>query len=314
MRIKIYRANTLANAMALVRAEMGADAFILSTRSTAEGVELTASAESAEELLTPYAAMPPMFATPATPAANPALAWHGVPAAMAARLAAGRLPDTLRSELQFAPLPLSAGDSPLLIAGVPGAGKTLTTARLATRLVLAGARPLVITADGRRAGAAEELAAYTRLLGINLVVASHPATLTRALQHRSAGAPVLIDTTGANPFDQADLDCIEALAVTAGATAVLVLPAGQDSHEAEDQAAAFATCGIRLLLPTRLDLARRLGGIVSAAAAGRMTLTEAGTGPGASDGLTRLTPEFLAARLSRTPPQTHQADHVRSQR
>jgi flagellar biosynthesis protein FlhF len=62
-----------------------------------------------------------------------------------------------------------------------------------------------------------------------------------------------------------------------------------------------------LLVPTRLDLARRLGGIVAAAASGRMTLTEAGTGPGASDGLTRLTPEFLAIRLSRTASQPRQA-------
>jgi flagellar biosynthesis protein FlhF len=321
MRIKIYRAATVANAMALLRKELGPDAFILATRRTGSGIELTAALDVPEDMPggapETLAALPPRSEAPRSeaprseaPRAAPsdsALIWHGVPAALAARLSAGRLAETLRAELRFGTLPLDANVPPLLIAGGPGAGKTLTTARLATRLVLAGARPLVITADGRRAGAAEELAAYTRLLGINLVVASHPATLARALQHRTTAAPVLIDTTGANPFDQADLDAIEALAVTAAANAVLVLPAGQDPHEAEDQAAAFATAGIGLLVPTRLDLARRLGGIVAAAASGRMTLTEAGTGPGASDGLTRLTPEFLAIRLSRTASQPRQA-------
>ena len=73
---------------------------------------------------------------------------------------------------------------PLLLVGPPGAGKTLTVARLATRLVMAGITPMVITADGKRAGATEQLAAFTRLLGISLIVASHPVTLGRALTRR----------------------------------------------------------------------------------------------------------------------------------
>jgi flagellar biosynthesis protein FlhF len=295
MRLKLYRARSVTEAMAQVRAELGADALILSTRRTAGGVELTAALEPADD------------ARPPAPVAQPAghtasLIWHGLPAEVAARLAVGKLAETLPTLLRFEALPLTEAGPPLLLVGPPGAGKTLTTARLATRLVLAGIRPLVITADGRRAGAAEELAAYTRLLGISLVVASHPATLARALQHRAEGTPVLIDTTGASPFDPGDVEALAALAATAAATPVLVLPAGQDPHEAADQACSFAEAGARHLLPTRLDLARRLGGIVTAAAAGSLALTEAGTGPGASDGLTNLTAEFLAHRLSRITP------------
>ena len=40
--------------------------------------------------------------------------------------------------------------------------------------------PLVITTDGKRAGAAEELAAFTRILGIPLLIANHPVGLERA--------------------------------------------------------------------------------------------------------------------------------------
>jgi flagellar biosynthesis protein FlhF len=298
MRLKLYRARSVTEAMAQVRAELGADALILSTRRTAAGIELTAALDPEYD---PPAPPPP------PPPSTAALTWHGLPPEVAATLAAGPLPDTLQTLLRFSDLPLSGDAPPLLLIGPPGAGKTLTTARLATRLVLAGQRPLVITADGRRAGAAEELAAYTRLLGISLVVASHPATLARALQHRSPGAPVLIDTTGASPFNPQDMEALAALAATASATPLLILPAGQDPHEAADQAAAFAGAGARHLLPTRLDLARRLGGIVTAAAAGPLALTEAGTGPGASDGLTPLTPAFLAeklARISQSTPRT----------
>jgi flagellar biosynthesis protein FlhF len=198
-------------------------------------------------------------------------------------------------------LPLVRDGPPLLLAGMPGAGKTLTVARLATRLVLAGIKPLVITADGRRAGAAEELAAYTRLLGISLVVASTPATLGRALAQRQADTPVLIDSPGINPFAEAELADLAELVKVSGASCVLVMPAGQDVAEASEQALAFVPLGVRHVLPTRLDLTRRLGSLLGVAATADLILTEAGIGTGATDGLAPLTPEFLAERLGHSP-------------
>ena len=77
---------------------------------------------------------------------------------------------------------------------------------------------------------------------------------------------------------------------------VLVLPAGLDPAEAADQAQAYVAAGARLLVATRLDLARRLGGTLAAAGRG-LALAEAGIGPGAADGLLPITPAWLAARL-----------------
>ncbi len=294
--------------MALVRDDLGPEALILSTRRVADGVEITAGLDSAD-------APPPTLAAPVsmeTPskAASAGLAFHGVPAALAARLAGPDLAGALRAALRFGTLPLARHGPPILLAGMPGAGKTLTVARLATRLVLDGISPLVITADGRRAGAAEELAAYTRLLGIGLVVASTPATLARALGQRQPGMPVLIDTAGINPFATDELDDLRALAGMARAEPILVMPAGQDPAEAEEQALAFALLGARHLLPTRFDLARRLGSVVAAAAAAELTLTEAGIGPGATDGLAALTPEFLAERLGSAPVSASASAHA----
>ncbi len=209
----------------------------------------------------------------------------------------------LAAALRFGTLPLGAGAPPLLVTGPPGAGKTLTIARLATRLTLAGFPPLVVTADGRRAGAAEQLAAFTRVLGLPLLVADEPVALSRALARRERGAPALIDSAGLDPFDpheREELAGLAGLAGAAGATLVLVLPAGLDPAESADLAGAFAEAGTTLLVPTRLDLARRLGGILAAAAAGHM-LTEAGVGPGAADGLRPLTPAVLAERLMAGP-------------
>lgn len=288
MRLKLYRAPTMAEAMGRVRAELGPDALILATRRVAEGVEITAALEPE----------PPPLPAARDPERERLLAYHDVPQPLYMALGHGPLDAALAAALSFAPLPLGGEHRPVLLAGPPGAGKTLTAARLATRLVLAGTRPLVITVDGRRAGAVEQLAAFTRLLGIELVVASHPVTLGRALARRPSGTPVLIDAFGTDPFDPAQREEVAAFVATADAAVALVLPGGLHPAEAAELAGAFAEIGATLLIATRLDQARRLGGVLAAAHAGRLALTEAGIGPGAAEGLAALTPAFLAQRLA----------------
>jgi flagellar biosynthesis protein FlhF len=285
MRLKLYRAASVPEAMAQLRAELGPEALILSTRRAGNGVELTAALEVDDE--------PP-------PLAQADLAYHGVPGRLAARLEGPFLAASLAGMLRFGALPI-APTRPLLMAGLPGAGKTLSVARLATRLVLSGLRPAVITADGRRAGAAEELAAYTRLLGLELMVADTPAKLVRALATPACGAdsPVLIDSSGINPFVPAEMAGLVALAQAAHAWPVLVMAAGQLAEEAIEQVQAFAPLAAEYLLPTRLDLVRRVGSIVAAAEVGNLVLTEAGMGSGATQAVMDITPEFLAGRLER---------------
>ena len=298
MRLKLYHAPGMTEAMARVRAELGPDAVILGTRRVAGGVEVTAGLDSADGAL-------PAVLVPHRSEPLRLLAWHGVPASLASRLGNNGLEAGLAELFRFQALKLAPGDAPLLLAGPPGAGKTLTVARLATRLVMAGESPLIITADGRRAGATEQLAAFTRLLGLTLVVASHPVTLARALARRKAGAPVLIDAPGTDPFDPAQRDEITSLATAAGAVTALVQPAGIDPNEAADSAAAFAEGGATALVTTRLDLSRRLGGVLASARAGDLALVEAGIGPGAADGLVPMTPGLLAERLRQQGATAH---------
>ena len=288
MRLKLFRAPTVAAAMAQVRAELGADALILATRRVGSGVEITAALE-------PAAAAPPLPAP--DPARMDRLRWHGVPSALANQLGTGPLETALAATLRFGAFDFGPACPPLLFAGPPGAGKTLTVARLATRLVLAGQAPMVISADGDRAGAAEQLAAFTRLLGLMLVAAPDALTLSRAMTRRPPGLPVLIDAPGIDPFSPGAQATVASLAATAGATIALVIPAGLDPAEAADMAAAFKAAGATALVTTRLDVARRLGGVLAAATAG-LSMAEAGIGPGAADGLVPLTPALLAGRLA----------------
>jgi len=295
MRVKLYRAPTLPEAMAQIRAVLGAEAMILSTRRISGGVEVTAALEEPEE---PPA--PPVTEAWARPdrGREATLAHHGVPTAIATRLANGPLPFALSAAFRFRPLDLRQGAAPLLLVGPPGAGKTLSIARLATRLVLAGQRPRVLTTDVRRAGAYDQLAAFTSLLGLKLGRIEDPSELAEYLTALDPGGPTVIDSAGLNPFDLADRRELTDLAGASRANIGLVLPAGLDPGEAADLAAAHADVGASLLLATRLDVARRLGGILAAASV--LPLSEAGIGPGAADGMVPMTPALLAKRLERT--------------
>lgn len=316
MRLRVFRAARMAEAMALVRTALGEEAVILGSRRVAGGVEVTAALEPAEPVLVPPAAAAPQpgpepargepvlippgrSPAPAAPALAPGLLRHNLPPGLAAALAgitAPALPARLAQRLGFAALPEGSA-RPLLLAGPPGAGKTLTCAKLAARMVRAGRPPLVVSTDHARAGAAEQIAAFTRLLGLMLALAEAPATLARARAHAAPGQPVLVDTEGCDPFDPQQARDLLALARSIEAEVVLVLPAGLDPAEAAELARGFALLGARHLVPTRLDQSRRLGGVLAAAEAGGLALTEAGTGPGAADGLTGITPEWLAGRL-----------------
>ena len=107
MRLKLFRAPAMADAMRQVRAALGPDALILSSRRVADGVEITAGLETEAP-----APVPP----PALPAAAPAAAaleYHGASAALRRKLAGGPLPFALSAALRFATLPLEANAPPV---------------------------------------------------------------------------------------------------------------------------------------------------------------------------------------------------------
>ncbi|WP_431283432.1 hypothetical protein ACQW02_01085 [Humitalea sp. 24SJ18S-53] len=211
-------------------------------------------------------------------------------------------PPATASRLRFAALP-DGISRPLLLLGPYGAGKTLTLAKLAARLTMAGARPLLIAADAEKAGAVAQLDAFARVLGLGLVVAGTPAALARALANRAPDQPVLIDTAGADLLDLAAAERLVSLRRIAEADVALVLPAGLDAQEGADIARAAHAIGARWMVPTRLDAVRRWSGWLTAAEAAPLALDQAGIGTGAADGLTPLTPDWLAARLRLPDPR-----------
>ncbi len=311
MRLKTFSAPTMATAMDLVRKEMGDDAIIVSTQPGMDGrgARVTAALEE------PHFDEPAVREWPGDGLTaesvgdeiQHALAYHGVPVSLADRLSRTArafeadgsvmaLAGALDAMFSFAPLARKAAARPLMLVGPPGVGKTIAIAKLATN-ARRTARPVaVITTDTRRAGGVEQLQAFTRILGIELITADSAAALVDAVA-AARGAPVLIDTAGTNPFSDVEMESLNELVQAVQAEPVVVLPAGMDPMEAAETACRFNILGPHRLLATRLDLSRRLGGVLAAAEVSALAFSEVSISPHVADGLTPINPVSLARLL-----------------
>lgn len=215
---------------------------------------------------------------------------------VAEALALGEHAETPRAALmqaidslyKFEYLPDEAMAKPIMLIGPPGSGKTMTAAKLAARAVMNDLNTVVITTDTLRAGGIEQLSAFTRLLNIDLQEAPDAKSLKDVLLRHLDADQIIIDTSGINPFNPEEVKELAQLIRAVDVEPVLVLPAGGDASESADIARAFAVLGAKKLLPTRMDIARRIGGILSAAMVAKLSFCEASNTAQVADGLIRL--------------------------
>ncbi|HZL60347.1 MAG TPA: hypothetical protein VFC38_11705 [Stellaceae bacterium] len=182
----------------------------------------------------------------------------------------------------------------LLVIGPPAAGKTMLVAKLAAKLE--PRRVLAVSAAAADAPGTRQLEEYMQVLGVSLAQIDDAEQLKSAV----AGArrrTVLIDTPAASPADAAATERLRALKEAAGAEAVLALPADLATEEAADLAHWAAGIGAKLLIATRLDLVRRIGGVLAAADAGPLALVGASVAPHFAYGLKALSGELIARRV-----------------
>lgn len=204
----------------------------------------------------------------------------------------------------FRPLPQTRIDKALMLVGPPGSGKTLAIAKLATRATMKGLKVAVITTDTLRAGGVEQLAAFTRILDIPLQKAANATELQHTLAKCQSADMILIDSGGFNPFNKGEMRDLARLIAAGNIDPILVMPAGSDAQECGEIARIYGALGVQTMMPTRLDISRRLGGLLSAAHYGGMIFADASDTPQVADGLQPLSPQHLAQLLM---PQTHPA-------
>lgn len=320
MRLKSFTAPTMAEAMEMVRLELGDDAIIVSTQRAAgqKGVRITAALEPEDADLAVAEMLEEGHPSSATEAIKTALESHGLPQRLMERLmnaarTAGIDDPTLacaaalEAGFTFAHLPEHSAPRPFMLVGPPGSGKSIAVAKLAARSVLKQRHVGVITCDNIRAGALEQLTAFTRILEIDLVRARGPESLRRAVEAATGMFDLmLIDSPGLNPFKQSDMDYLQALIEAADVEPILVLAAGGDAAEAGEMAEAFGAIGATRLFTTRLDTTRRLGAMLAAAEAGQLALCDVSASPHVASGISPISAISLARLLLPQAPEPKQ--------
>lgn len=308
MRLKTFSAPSMSLAMARVRDVLGKDAVIISTRDATENddAHVTAAVEDSVQInLEAFDSSGDERDT--LDIIDEAMDYHRVPPAISDPLRAAaasfndvgavtQLAGALDIQFQFQPWDITRMSGPIVLVGPPGAGKTIASAKIAAAALLADRPVRLVNTDTQRAGGSARLRALAERLSLIVEDAPDLPTLETCTVHQPDEI-VIVDTPGANPFNEAEFTELGATIRAAGGMPCLVLPAGMDALDSAEQGAAFGALGARGLIATRLDASLRYGGLLAASKAGRLAFTATGVRPEIGDGLNPFNPVSLARIL-----------------
>lgn len=160
--------------------------------------------------------------------------------------------------------PLATGGVFALV-GPTGVGKTTTTAKLAARIVLSrgAGRLAMISTDGYRIGAQEQLRTYAGILRVPVFGARDEADLNHALAAVADRDTVLIDTVGMSQRDQMLAEQVAVLGRASRTVQRLLCLNATSSLETLDEVVkAYSGAGLAGVIVTKMDEAARLGHVV----------------------------------------------------
>ena len=153
------------------------------------------------------------------------------------------------------------------LVGPTGVGKTTTIAKIAARFALRhGQRSVaLITTDGYRIGARDQLQTYGRILNVPVRTVNNAAEMEQALTLLSDRRLVLIDTAGMAAAHERIADQRETLtAAGSGLTTLLTLSATTEVAAVQRALRLFSSFEADACVLTKLDEAASLGGLLSA--------------------------------------------------
>lgn len=160
-----------------------------------------------------------------------------------------------------------AGASRRVVAlvGPPGAGKTTTLVKLATRYGLSARRSVhLISTDVFRIGAAEQLKLYASILGIGFQAIETPLALAQALEEQRRKDLILIDTPGQGRRRLAEADELAAfMAEDPEIDVHLVVPASSRGCDIGRMASRYALFQPAKFIFTRMDETDHYGPLIN---------------------------------------------------
>jgi flagellar biosynthesis protein FlhF len=162
--------------------------------------------------------------------------------------------------------PTSVAGGITAIVGPTGAGKTTTIAKLAARWCMQhGSQDLaLVSTDGYRIGAREQLMAYARILGAPMHAANGAKELASVLGRLKSKKLILIDTAGMGPRDVRLIEQLATLKYGASrARVLLALPAQAEGQALDEIVCAFVRIKPAACVLTKVDEAASLGAAIS---------------------------------------------------
>ena len=333
MKLKIFSAPSMEEALKNVRDSLGDDAVIIDTTEQEFGgkktVKVTAAIEAPAPKVNPHVnPAPKPVATPVKKSlreleeeflANEtvdlvsSLSHHGLADSIKLKLLdLGQsldcetpdltLASALESMYHFEPVTNAKPPRPLMLIGPPGVGKTITTAKLASQFILAGKTVHLISTDVYRTGGLAQLEGYASVLKINLTEAEKPDDLAVAIKSAQKNHEViLIDSMGYNPYSSREMSDLHQFLATNDVEAILVASAGIDPYEAREISETYAALGVKRFITTKIDVARRYASMLTIAENGKMSFSGVGITPYLGDGIEQLDALKLAKLLTRIP-------------
>lgn len=337
MKLKIFSAPSMEEALKTVRKSLGDDAVIIdSTEQEIDGkyvAKVTAAIETPAPRVNPHVHPAPK------PASAPikkslreleqeylasegldlvsSLSHHGLADSIKLKLLdLGQslecetpeltLASALDSMYHFEPITSAVPPKPIMLVGPPGAGKTITAAKLASQFLLSGKKTHLISTDVFRTGGVAQLEGYASALKTNLTEAEKPEDLLVAIETaQKKNNAIVIDSMGYNPYSEKEMADLHGFLSAADLETILVTPAGIDPYEAREIGETYAALGIKRLITTKIDVARRYASMLTIAEHGKMAFSGVGITPYLGDGIELLDALKLAKLLTRIPERNN---------
>jgi flagellar biosynthesis protein FlhF len=185
-----------------------------------------------------------------------------------ARAQAGRIHQELvglLKEVLVVARPPEEGPIRWALVGPTGVGKTTVLAKLAAHFALKEGRSVgLVTVDTYRLAAAEQLAAYARLMGLELTVAFNRQELKAALAHHRGKDVVLLDTAGRSQNHLLNMNELKMLLrEIKGLSRWLVLSATTKDQDMSAATKRFMEVGLSGFIFTKLDETDRYGELLN---------------------------------------------------
>jgi flagellar biosynthesis protein FlhF len=317
MKMKMFTAPTVAEAMEMVRAEFGQEAVILSTRDEDGVAEVRAAVERiyGSRATPKFREAPSQYESARADLAE-RLRLQDMPrglgdllAEAGGRLGAGLEPfgalaASLETAFTFAPL-IARPERSYLLVGPPGAGRTQAAARLALDLDDGESGLVAVAADFNGDGNHLRLAYHMGLRDVD--VARTPAELRNmVVSAEAAGMRLVIDGPAFNVVQDDHLTKLNALISCMNVEPVLVVSADSASTDLEDNLRLYAQCGVRRLILTKLDTIRRFGATLGAISSARLSIAQLALASSSPGGLAPASSAELARLLMAGAPEADQ--------